>query len=260
MKKQVCIKLTEAQYNHFLSLVEREGCKSVPEMLRKAAFIRWPMNKSKDIQISTAIPQISTAIPQISQEEKKEEREKSPHTPLKEKEARKEERPYELRACTRTREEEISKAKIDSSTIPSLSVDVRKHPTLPEAIAYARLRMSDIPVESICEWHNTMTTQCWHDRRGVQIRNWTYSLRKWGNNKDKHERGKRIVAALERDVDALEKRVELTEKANAAREAKRNAAASANNNSRYYNGRLKLSNHVDISEEERNEILEDFGF
>ena len=63
MIKQVCIKLTEAQYNHFLSLVEREGCKSLPEMLRKAAFIRWPMNKSKDIQISTAIPQISTAIP-----------------------------------------------------------------------------------------------------------------------------------------------------------------------------------------------------
>ena len=78
---QICIKITEAQYNHFLSLLEREGCKSVPEMLRKAAFIRWPMTKSKDIQISTAIPQISTAISQISKEEKNEEREKSPHTP-----------------------------------------------------------------------------------------------------------------------------------------------------------------------------------
>ena len=78
--------------------------------------------------------------------------------------------------------------------------------------------------------------------------------------RDIHERGKRIVAARERDVAALEKRVELTEKANAAREAKQNAAASASSNSRYHNGRLKLSNHVDISEEERNEILEDFGF
>ena len=76
--------------------------------------------------------------------------------------------------------------------------------------------------------------------------------------RDIHERGKRIVAARERDVAALEKRVELTEKANAAREAKQNAAASANNNSRYHNGRLKLSNHVDISEEERNDLLKDF--
>ena len=83
--KQLCIKLTEAQYNHFLSLVEREGCKSLPEMLRKAAFIRWPMNKGKDVRISTAIPQISTAIPQISKEEKKEERENPPTPPLKRK-------------------------------------------------------------------------------------------------------------------------------------------------------------------------------
>ena len=268
-KHQICIMLSDMQYEHFRSLLESEGCESVTEMFRKCVFGYWPIKKQPSATSSKAV---STAKSTMSQhghdhaatmsehgkEETKEEREKSPHTPLKEKEARKEERPYELRACTRTREEEISKAKIDSSTIPSLSVDVRKHPTLPEAIAYARLRMSDIPVESICEWHNTMTTQCWHDRRGVQIRNWTYSLRKWGNNKDKHERGKRIVAALERDVDALEKRVELTEKANAAREAKQNAAASANNNSRYYNGRLKLSNHVNISEEERNDLLKDF--
>ena len=43
-----------------------------------------------------------------------------------------------------------------------------------------------------------------------------------------------------------------------ARFEKRNAAASASSNSRYYNGRLKLSNHVDISEEERNDLLKDF--
>ena len=40
--------------------------------------------------------------------------------------------------------------------------------------------------------------------------------------------------------------------------ASQNAAASANSNSRYHNGRLKLSNHVDISEEERNDLLKDF--
>ena len=259
MIKQVCIKLTEAQYNHFLSLVEREGCKSLPEMLRKAAFIRWPMNKSKDIQISTTIPQISTAIPQISQEEKNEEREKSPHTPLKEKEARKEEGRLAGNARTRTREEEVSLADAvaQSHNIPALSVDLRKPPTLAEAIAYARLRMGDIAVEAICEWHKTMTEQSWILRNGHNVRNWATVLRHWWDRRHEHYRRE---AALERDVAALEKRVELTEKANAAREAKQNAAASANNNSRYHNGRLKLSNHVDISEEERNEILEDFGF
>ena len=258
MKKQVCIKLTEAQYNHFLSLVEREGCKSLPEMLRKAAFIRWPMNKSKDIQISTAIPQISTAIPQISQEEKKEEREKSPHTPLKEKEARKEEGRLAGNARTRTREEEVSLADAvaQSHNVPALSVDLRKPPTLAEAIAYARLRMSDIAIEAICEWHKTMTEQSWILRNGHNVRNWATVLRHWWDRRHEHYRRE---AARDRDVAALEKRVELTEKANAAREAKQNAAA-ANNNPRYHNGRLKLSNHVDISEEERNEILEDFGF
>ena len=48
------------------------------------------------------------------------------------------------------------------------------------------------------------------------------------------------------------------DKRDAAREAKQNAAASASSNSRYHNGRLKLSNHVDISEEERNDLLKDF--
>ena len=250
MIKQVCIKLTEAQYNHFLSLVEREGCKSLPEMLRKAAFIRWPMNKSKDIQISTAIPQ-------ISQEEKKEEREKSPHTPLKEKEARKEEGRLAGNARTRTREEEVSLADAvaQSHNVPALSVDLRKPPTLAEAIAYARLRMSDIAVEAICEWHKTMTEQSWILRNGHNVRNWATVLRHWWDRRHEHYRRE---AALERDVAALEKRVELTEKANAAREAKQNAAASASSNSRYHNGRLKLSNHVDISEEERNDLLKDF--
>ena len=43
------------------------------------------------------------------------------------------------------------------------------------------------------------------------------------------------------------------------RREEQNAAASANANSRYHNGRPKLSNHVDISEEEFNDLLKDFG-
>ena len=198
--KQVCIKLTEAQYTHFLSLVEREGCKSLPEMLRKAAFIRWPMNKGKDVRISTAIPQISTAIPQISKEEKKEEREKSPHTPLKEKEARKEEPLY---ACARTRNERFAK------------------PTVEEIAAYCRSRNNGLDPEQIWDFYES---KGWFIGK-TKMKNWRSAVRTW-------ERRRR---------------------------EEQNAAASANANSRYHNGRPKLSNHVDISEEEFNDLLKDFG-
>ena len=251
-KRQIGIRLTDAQIAHFEALAEKEGCESIAEMFRKAAFSRWPMSKGVN-----SAPTVANSVP--TQEEKKEEREKSPHTPLKEKEARKEEGRLAGNARTRTREEEIplADAVAQSQNFPALSVDLRKPPTLAEAIAYARLRMSDIAVEAICEWHKTMTEQSWILRNGHNVRNWATVLRHWWDRRHEHYRRE---AALERDVAALEKRVELTEKANAAREAKQNAAASANANSRYHNGRPKLSNHVDISEEERNEILEGFGF
>ena len=61
--------------------------------------------------------------------------------PLKEKKARKEEGRLAGNARTRTREEQISLADAValSHNIPALSVDLRKPPTLAEAIAYARL-------------------------------------------------------------------------------------------------------------------------
>ena len=248
--KRLTIRITEAQFDHFASFAEREGCKSVSDMFRKAGFLRWPMTKS-------GVTKASIGAILTNQEEKNEEREKSPHTPFKEKEARKEEGRLAGNARTRTREEEVSLADAvaQSHNVPALSVNLRKPPTLAEAIAYARLRMTDIAVEAICEWHKTMTEQSWILRNGHNVRNWATVLRHWWDRRHEHYRRE---AALERDVAALEKRVELTEKANAAREAKQNAAASANSNSRYYNGRLKLSNHVDISEEERNDLLKDF--
>ena len=262
MKKiTISFKITKAQFHHFEKRMEIEGCESVTAMFRKAGFLRWPMPKSHEgikqsLSDNSAITKQSLSN-HLVQEEKKEEREKSPHTPLKEKEARKEEGRLAGNARTRTREEQISLADAvaQSHNVPALSVDLRKPPTLAEAIAYARLRMSDISVEAICEWHKTMTEQSWILRNGHNVRNWATVLRHWWDRRHEHYRRE---AALERDVAALEKRVELTEKANAAREAKQNAAASANSNSRYYNGRLKLSNHVDISEEERNDLLKDF--
>ena len=45
-KRQIGIRLTDAQIAHFEALAEKEGCESIAEMFRKAAFSRWPMNKS----------------------------------------------------------------------------------------------------------------------------------------------------------------------------------------------------------------------
>ena len=75
------------------------------------------------------------------------------------------------------------------------------------------------------------------------MKSWHAACTTWQKNCDQREKCEAIRQA---HIDA--------------RFEKRNAAASASSNSRYHNGRLKLSNHVDISEEERNEILEGFGF
>ena len=251
-KRQIGIRLTDAQIAHFEALAEKEGCESIAEMFRKAAFSRWPMNKS-----ANCTPTAANCVP--TQKENKEEREKPPHTPLKEKEETKEGCCYGARETSGEDGISLAEAIRAAESIPSLGVDLRKPPTLAEAIAYARLRMKHIPPEFIRQWHSKMLAQNWIMSKGGDIHNWTAILLSWWENRGKHERGKRIAAALERDVAALEKRVELNEKANAAREAKQNAAASANVNSRYHNGRPKLSNHVDISEEEFNDLLKDFG-
>ena len=200
-KRQIGIRLTDAQIAHFEALAEKEGCESIAEMFRKAAFSRWPMNKSANCAptVANSMPTVANSMP--TQEEKKEEREKSPHTPLKEKEARKEEPLY---ACARTREANFVK------------------PTVEEIAAYCRSRNNGLDAEQIWDF---CESKGWFIGK-TKMKNWRSAVRTW-------ERRRR---------------------------EEQNAAASANANSRYHNGRPKLSNHVDISEEERNEILEGFGF
>ena len=193
---QICIRLNDAQFAHFESFIESEGCKTVTELIRKCIFNRWPMKKGS---ISTASSEHLHSISGASQEEKKEEREKSPHTPLKEKEARKAEPLY---ACARTREANFVK------------------PTVEEIAAYCRSRNNGLDPEQIWDFYES---KGWFIGK-TKMKNWRSAVRTW------------------------ERR----------RKEEQNAAASAN--SRYHNGRPKLSNHVDISEEERNEILEGFGF
>ena len=68
--KRLTIRITEAQFDHFASFAEREGCKSVSDMFRKAGFLRWPMTKSGVTKAS--IGAILTT------------QESFPHTPFKE--------------------------------------------------------------------------------------------------------------------------------------------------------------------------------
>ena len=197
MNHQICIRLNDAQFAHFESFIESEGCKTVTELIRKCIFNRWPMKKGS---ISTASSEHLHSISGASQEEKKEEREKSPHTPLKEKEARKEEPLY---ACARTREANFVK------------------PTVEEIAAYCRFRNNGLDPEQIWDFYES---KGWFIGK-TKMKNWRSAVRTW-------ERRRR---------------------------EEQNAAASANANSRYHNGRPKLSNHVDISEEEFNDLLKDFG-
>ena len=200
-KRQIGIRLTDAQIAHFEALAEKEGCESIAEMFRKAAFSRWPMNKSANCAptVANCVPTVANSVP--TQEEKKEEREKSPHTPLKEKEGRKEE-PLHSRA--HARDERFAK------------------PTVEEIAAYCRSRNNGLDPEQIWDFYES---KGWFIGK-TKMKNWRSAVRTW-------ERRRR---------------------------EEQNAATSANVNSRYHNGRPKLSNHVDISEEKRNEILEGFGF
>ena len=210
-KHQICIMLSDMQYEHFRSLLESEGCESVTEMFRKCVFGRWPIKKQPSATSSKAVPTVEStmsqhghnhavAMSEHGKEEKKEEREKSPHTPLKEKEARKEE-PLHSRAHAR---------------------DGRfARPTVEEIAAHCRSRSNGLDAEQIWDFYES---KGWFIGKN-KMKNWRSAVRTW-------ERRRR---------------------------EEQNAAASANVNSRYHNGRPKLSNHVDISEEEFNDLLKDFG-
>ena len=210
-KHQICIMLSDMQYDHFRSLLESEGCESVTEMFRKCVFGHWPIKKQPSATsskvVSTAKSTMSqhghnhaVAMSEHGKEEKKEEREKSPHTPLKEKEARKEE-PLHSRA--HARDERFAK------------------PTVEEIADYCRSRNNGLDPKQIWDFYES---KGWFIGKN-KMKNWRSAVRTW-------ERRRR---------------------------EEQNAAASANANSRYHNGRPKLSNHVDISEEEFNDLLKDFG-
>ena len=96
------------------------------------------------------------------------------------------------------------------------------------------------------------------------MKSWHAACTTWQKNSDQREKCEAIRQAhYDAKMDEREaiRQAHIDarfDKRDAAREAKQKAAASASSNSRYYNGRLKLSNHVDISEEERNDLLKDF--
>ena len=167
--KRLTIRITEVQFNHFASFAEREGCKSVSDMFRKAGFLRWPMTKS-------AVTKASTGAILTTQEEKKEEREKSPHTPLKEKEARKEE-PLHSRAQAR---------------------DGRfSRPTVEEIADYCRSRSNGLDAEQIWDFYES---KGWFIGKS-KMKNWRSAVRTWEMAIEpyrKYQRELRFKAALYR--------------------------------------------------------------
>ena len=202
MKKfTVSFKLTESQFKHFNSICESEGCESVTELFRHAGFRLWPMGKTGSSKSSDTKSQLSHNLvatkSQLSQEEKNEEREKSPHTPLKEKEARKEEPLY---ACARTREARFVK------------------PTVEEIAAYCLSRNNNLDAARIWDFYES---KGWLIGKN-KMKDWRSAVRTWERRK------------------------------------KDEPSTASVTSSRYHNGRPKLSNHVNISEEERNDLLKDF--
>jgi hypothetical protein len=100
---QIKIVLNHEHYAHFVSKLEQEGCNSLTEMFRKAIFNKWPLHKSTSSTTSSSSSEVRpefvpSSLPR-TKEEKNEEREKSPHTPLK----RKKQEKKNLSTSTRAR-------------------------------------------------------------------------------------------------------------------------------------------------------------
>ena len=186
-KRQFSIRLTDGQLAHLEGKLEENGCATIPELVRKVLFARFPMPKSA-----------SHTKPHTPQEEKNEEREKSPHTPLKEKEARKEEPLY---AGARTREARFVK------------------PTVEEIAAYCRSRNNGLDADQIWDFYES---KGWLIGKN-KMKDWRAAVRTW------------------------------------ERRRKDEPSSASDSSSRYHNGRPKLSNHVNISEAEKNSILRQIG-
>ena len=91
-KRQFSIRLTDGQLAHLEGKLEENGCATIPELVRKVLFARFPMPKSA-----------SHTKPHTPQEEKNEEREKSPHTPPTLKRKKQEKKNLSTRARVRVR-------------------------------------------------------------------------------------------------------------------------------------------------------------
>ena len=230
--KRLTIRITVAQFDHFASFAEREGCKSVSDMFRKAGFLRWPMTKSGVTKAS--IGAILT------------NQESFPHTPFKEYNNNK----NISNACAR--EEKPKKPKsAEPKFVP---------PTLDEVREHIAAKGYTFDAEHFWSFY---TAKGWRVGSHV-MKSWHAACTTWQKNSDQRNKTEAIRQAhYDAKMDEREavRQAHIDarfDKRDAAREAKQNAAASASSNSRYYNGRLKLSNHVDISEEERNDLLKDF--
>ena len=239
-KHQICLMLSDMQYEHFRSLLESEGCESVTEMFRKCVFGYWPIKKQPSATSSKAVSTAKSTMSQhghdhaatmsehghnhattMSEHGKEAEQESFPHTPFKENNKN------ISNACAR--EEKPKKPKsAEPKFVP---------PTLDEVREYIAAKGYTFDAEHFWSFY---TAKGWRVGSTV-MKSWHAACTTWQKNCDQREKCEAIRQA---HIDA--------------RFEKRNAAASANNNSRYYNGRLKLSNHVNISEEERNDLLKDF--
>jgi hypothetical protein len=78
---QIKIVLSNEQYAHFASMLETEGCNSLTEMFRAAIFNRWPLPKTTSSNALLSSSGVRPKFVSANQEEKNEEREKSPHPP-----------------------------------------------------------------------------------------------------------------------------------------------------------------------------------
>ena len=241
-KHQICIMLSDMQYEHFRSLLESEGCESVTEMFRKCVFGHWPIKKQPSATSSKAVSTAKSTMSQhghnhaatmsehghnhaatMSEHGKEAEQESFPHTPFKEYNNNK----NISNACAR--EEKPKKPKsAEPKFVP---------PTLDEVREYIAAKGYTFDAEHFWSFY---TAKGWRVGSHV-MKSWHAACTTWQKNSDQRNKTEAIRQA---HIDA--------------RFEKRNAAASASSNSRYYNGRLKLSNHVDISEEERNDLLKDF--
>ena len=106
-------------------------------------------------------------------------------------------------------------------------INVKRMPTLEELLDFAHKRLKFFDDAYTREWHRLMSEEHqWKNMKGMPIKNWPAYFAKW--------RANRAMIEKARDPDRIP-------------DARKNA-------------RGRLSNHVDISKEERDDLLGKCGF